>query len=61
MKDNEVELNYWAIDFWPGLVIGMSVENYPHLKRKNLVFYLICLRVAWVKQIVDENEINQQQ
>lgn len=56
MADEDNELNYIAIGFYNGIAIGFGWFKYPHLNRAEFKVYIPFIQVAWVKQMVNDEE-----
>jgi len=55
--DKENEANYFAFMWMNGIAIGFSFEKYKH--QNEFVIYLPFIRLAWIKQMMDDNEAEQ--
>lgn len=50
------ELNYFAIGFYNGIMLGFQWVNYPKEQRSEFVVNIPFIKFAWVKQMVSDEE-----
>ena len=56
MKLKDCEINYFSIGIFKGIMFGFGTYEYPLDNRVDFVIQFLFLRLAWVKQLVDEDE-----